>query len=301
MDNPIKSYISWSQYSMWKRCPQWWDFIYRQKLGIDDQSIHTLFGTAIHATIQRWLVEMVYGGKSIIYAKSVDLSDVFREDFIKECQPWVDKQIFVREEIEEFYQHGVDILSYIQENVTKLFPTKNTELFAIEYRVAVPLGPGMEYIGYIDIVTRDMVYNEWTLYDLKSSTRGWNQWQKKDKNKTDQLLVYKKLFAEEQKIPFELVDVEYVILKRTLPDYSDWPSNRVTKFSPAQGITSLKRVWKSFSEFLSLAHHPETGERIGDHVVATPSDSACKFCPCQEICPSFKKPNGKRKETLVTL
>ena len=283
---------------MWKKCPQWWDYIYRQKIAEKEESIHTLFGTAMHTIVQAWLKDYVFGGKSLVFAKSVDLSDDFRAEFIKECKPWVKKGIFTREEIEEFYHQGVDILTYVQENVEKLFPNKNVELFAIEYPVRVPLGNGMQYVGYIDIVTRDMVYDEWRLYDLKATTRGWNQWAKKDKLKTDQLLVYKRLFAEQENIPIELIDIEYVIMKRILPENPQYPVPRVSKFSPAQGTRSLKRVWKEFSEFVELAHDQKTGERIVDNVVATPSDKACKFCPATEICPYFGK--GEKKETKAT-
>ena len=297
MDNETQTHISWSQYAMWSKCPQWWDYIYRQKIAEREESIHTLFGTAIHTVIQNWLTDTVYSDKSIIYAKSVDLSDTFRSTFIELGKPWVGNGLFTRPEFEEFYQHGLDILTYIQENVTKMFPTHNTELFGIEYKLEYPLGNGTSFIGYIDIVTWDRQFNEYKLWDLKTSSFGWNKWAKKDKLKTDQILLYKKMFSEIEKVPLESIDVEYMILKRILPEHSDWPTHRISKFVPAQGNPSVNKVWKSFSEFVRLAHHPKTGERIVDNVVATPSDSTCKFCPCTEICPYFGQGPKAEKRT----
>ena len=47
-------------------------------------------------------------------------------------------------------------------------------------------------VGYLDIVIHDTLSNTIKIMDIKTSTRGWNKWMKKDENKTQQLLLYKK-------------------------------------------------------------------------------------------------------------
>ena len=47
--------VSYSQYSMWSSCPQQYKLNYIDKLGESSGNIHTIFGTAMHETIQHFL------------------------------------------------------------------------------------------------------------------------------------------------------------------------------------------------------------------------------------------------------
>ena len=40
--------ISYSQYAMYSKCPKQWELAYVKKLRTFQQSIHTIFGTAMH-------------------------------------------------------------------------------------------------------------------------------------------------------------------------------------------------------------------------------------------------------------
>ena len=109
------------------------------------------------------------------------------------------------------------------------------------------------------------------IIDLKTSTRGWNKYQKKDKFKTAQLLLYKKFYSKKTGHPIDKIDVEYVILKRKLWENTDFPQKRIQKFSPANGKPSINRVSKQLDEFIN-------GAFGGDPLSATPSKSACRYC-----------------------
>src|SRR6056300_529326 len=52
--------ISYSQYTMWANCPKQWKLTYMDGIKEFDPSIHLVFGTAMHETIQGWL-KVVYG------------------------------------------------------------------------------------------------------------------------------------------------------------------------------------------------------------------------------------------------
>ncbi|MEK9767543.1 MAG: PD-(D/E)XK nuclease family protein [Betaproteobacteria bacterium] len=297
-----KTRVSYSQFTKWQKCSQWWAYDYIDKLAVPDQNIHTIFGTAMHTVIQEWLTESVYGNKTLKYAKTVDLSERLQEELVKESTPWLKRvdddgnefYLFTVQELQEFYEQGLLIISYIQENLEKIFPTENESLHSIEYPCEVDLGNGLYYIGYIDIVTYNIVYDEYTLWDLKATTKGWNKYTKKDKLKTDQVLIYKKFFSDIEGVPLENINVEYVVMKRKLWE-SPYKIPRVSKFSPSDGPRSVKRAYEAFSQFVKDAH--VKGERSYKKVVATPSKSNCRFCPYADGVCSFAY-NEKKEELL---
>ena len=273
--------VSYSQYKTWVECPYRWKLKYIDGLDSFDQSIYTIFGTSIHRVIQDWLEQDLYGG--VAGACSMDLSEKFKSILIEEAAPHMkvvnesgeQTFLFSREELEEFYGQGLEIISYVQQNQEKLFPTKDVKLFAIEHELKADVNDHVYFIGYIDIVTHNEVTGEYFLYDLKTSTRGWNKYMKQDKTKTDQLLLYKIFFAKELGVPDYKVHIGYLIMKRQLYK-SSYPNPRVTEFAPANGPPSLKRAWSGFNNFTDLVFSDE-GSYISEQE-ATPSKSSCRFC-----------------------
>ena len=274
--------VSYSQYKTWVECPYRWKLKYVDGLDSFDQSIYTIFGTAIHRVIQDWLEQDLYSD-SVFDASSINLSEKFKSILIEEAAPHMkvinengeQTFLFSREELEEFYGQGLEIISYVQQNQEKLFPTKNVKLFAIEHKLKADVNDHVYFIGYIDIVTHNEVTGEYFLYDLKTSTRGWNKYMKQDKTKTDQLLLYKIFFAKELGVPDYKVHIGYLIMKRQLYKTS-YPNPRVTEFVPANGPPSLKRAWSGFNNFTDLVFSDE-GSYISEQK-ATPSKSSCRFC-----------------------
>ena len=55
---------------------------------------------------------------------------------------------------------------------------------------------------------------------------------KPDKNKTDQLLLYKSFYSKQHDVPLDRIDVEYFIVKRKLYEGLDFPQRRVQTFVP---------------------------------------------------------------------
>ena len=280
--------ISFSQYKLWRECHYQWELKYIEKLSPFKDNIHNVFGTAMHEVIQTWLTDYVYGHPSKILASTVDLSDELKKRLVEIAAPVIKQLnengeeyfIFSRNELEEFYQHGLEILRYLQKNVDKFFPTDNHVLFAIEYELSGPTeNPNVKFRGFIDVVIHDTKKNEYHLYDLKTSTRGWNQWAKKDKKLTDQLLLYKYFFAEELGIDLKKIHIYFTILKRMVPDM-DFPVPRISNFTPSHGKPSINKAMKGLNNFVRLAFTDE-----GDYINSQkpmPSDSACRFCPFSE-------------------
>ena len=132
-------------------------------------------------------------------------------------------------------------------------------------------------IGYLDLVILDEMTNTLKIYDIKTSTMGWNKWMKKDENKTQQLLLYKQFYSKQYNHPIDKIEVEYFIVKRKLWEEAMFPQKRVQKFSPASGNVSMNKVAKRLNTFFDLAFDDE-GNRISENIIPTPSKKACKWC-----------------------
>ena len=107
------------------------------------------------------------------------------------------------------------------------------------------------------MVIKDTVRDVIKIYDIKTSTMGWNKYMKADKNKTDQLLLYKQFYSKQFNHPMDRIEVEYFIVKRKLYENLDFPQKRVQKFTPANGKPSINQVVKRLDEFILKQHHGE--------------------------------------------
>lgn len=296
--------ISFSQYKRWRECHYGWELWYVEGMKRYEDNIHSIFGTAMHEVIQEWLDEYVYGHPSKILAETVDLSDLLKTRLIAAAEPVIKQLdengneyfIFSRNDLEEFYQQGLEILRALQKNLEDIFPTDNHRLFAIEHELLGDTeNPNVKFRGFIDVVIHDTEKDEYHLYDLKTSTRGWNKWAKKDKTKTDQLLLYKHYFSEEFDVDPKKIHIYFTILKRIVPD-TEWSIPRVMNFTPSHGKPSMNKALNSLNNFVRLAFSPE-----GDYIngqKAMPSDSACRFCPFSEdgTCQFSAKLGSNRKK-----
>ena len=76
--------VSYSQYSMWSSCPQQYKLNYIDKLGESSGNIHTIFGTAMHETIQHFLDVMynVTMKQALVIDFDILSLDIFVLEFI---------------------------------------------------------------------------------------------------------------------------------------------------------------------------------------------------------------------------
>ena len=112
---------------------------------------------------------------------------------------------------------------------------------------------------------------------MKTATRGWWDYQKKDFYKKSQLLMYKQFYSEKFDVSLDKIDVYFLILKRKIAKKSDFPISRLQKFEPAHGKPSVNKTMKAFHEFRELIFDSKGNHRIDREYVAKPG-SACKFC-----------------------
>ena len=274
----MMSRISYSQLSMFSECPLRWKLNYIDKLRVSEPSIHLLFGTAMHEVIQNWL-EVMYND-SVKNANKLNLEQRLHDKMMELFQH--DKEIYGKnpctlEEMKEFFQDGVNILDFLKKRRTDYFNKRGYKLIGCEVPINVELKKNVKIVGYLDLVILDEITNTLKIYDIKTSTQGWNKWMKKDENKTQQLLLYKQFYSKQYNHPIDKIEVEYFIVKRKLWENAMFPQKRVQKFSPASGTVSMNKVAKRLDTFLDLAFDNE-GNRISENIIPTPSKKACKWC-----------------------
>lgn len=278
--------VSYSQYSQWSTCPQQYKLGYVDGLREFSANIHTIFGTAMHETIQHFLKVMYTVSKK--EAMEIDTDSLLlkhmRQEFTKENDKLEEgKFVCSRDEMEEFYGDGRRIINWLKKKLNKFYKKTGYELVAIELPLNAKIKEGAYFIGYIDVIIKDLATNEIIIIDLKTSTRGWNKYQKRDKTKNNQLLIYKKFYSEKYNVPLDKIRVEFQILRRKLYDDAPFPIPRVSRHVPANGKPSMNKAEKDFMEFVDTCFD-ENGRRTDIDYPKVPGKNKknCKWCEFME-------------------
>ena len=193
-------------------------------------------------------------------------------------------------EMREFFEDGLGILNWFKKKRSGYFSKKNTWLVGCE--VPVILAPNkmynnIIYMGYLDVVTYNEVTDTFKIIDIKTSTKGWNDYSKKDENKQFQLLLYKQFFSEQYNIPLDKIEIEFFIVKRKVLDWDDenlmspYQSYRVQTFTPPSGKIKLNRAKTAMGSFINECFN-SNGEIKETIFPKTPSKWTCTFCPFKE-------------------
>lgn len=272
--------ISYSQYSMFHSCKHQWKLNYIDGLKTKDSSIELIFGTAIHETVQEWLFihyndeKMKANVYDMVGRFRAKLMELFRTNFVTH-EDGTQHPICDRPTFEEYYLDGKAILDWIKAHKNDIFPASGMILVGTEIPLNVKVTEGVTFVGFIDMVVRNRKTKDYVLYDFKTSKKGW-YFQKKDYKKTDQLLLYKKFFADMESIELNAISVEFMILKRKLGQSAF--DKRVTTFEPSNALPSINKTMKRFYEFID--NFDEEGNvKNMDALAPSPSESSCRFCP----------------------
>ena len=239
------------------------------------------FGTALHETLQMYL-DVMYN-ESAASADRLNLEEDF-EERLRNCYAQSykknDKKHFsTPEEIREFYNDGVEIISYLRKNRSKYFSKRGWSLVGCEVPIVLAPSirlPRVKYMGFLDVVLYHEDTNKFIIIDIKTSTRGWNAKAKKDKSKQHQLVLYKKFFSEQYNIPIDNIEIEFFIVKRKLYESQDFIIKRIQQFRPPSGKTSVNRATKSLQNFLDNCF---TKEGYNQKEMPEIVNNNCKWCP----------------------
>ena len=290
--------ISYSQYSQYATCPKRWKLNYVDKLSVYSQSIYTLFGTAMHEVLQSYLTIM-YNDSAAAAEKEdwgLHLKTFMAAEYNKAKESGQDPTFTDAAQMGEFYEDGLAIIEFFIKNRGKYFTKRNFELIGVE----IPLDQKMEcnenvnFIGYIDLVIKDTRDNTYEVIDIKTSTQGWNKYQKADKIKASQLVLYKAYYAKQFDVPMSNIRVKYFIVKRRLYENLDFPQKRVQLFEPAAGTPTVNQVARDVEAFVKHGFNPDgTHNTDGTFIaIAGKNNKHCKYCDFKnnlDLCPKKER------------
>jgi len=274
-----KNRVSFSQYSTFLKCPHKWYLDYVKNLRVRDDSIHTTFGTAIHHVFQTYL-DTLYK-KSVTEADSLNLNKIFIDKFTEEVKK-LKPEDYNEEEFTDFCFDGQDIISTFCKTANRLkyFPAKDYELVGIEIPLEMPLKNNVEFVGFIDIVLKEVNKEKYRIIDFKTSGQGWNKYQKEDESKYAQLHLYKSVYSKKFNVPLDSIDVEFFIVKRKLLENVSFPQSRIQVFIPPHGSNHIKESINNFIEFLDHGFKPDGSYNEDSQYPKIPGNGKknCKYC-----------------------
>ncbi len=285
MDWTSAKNISYTQLSLWSECPHKWKMMYIDKMK-QPPSIYLSFGSAMHETLQEYM-ELMYN-KNQQAADEFDAQADFQKRFLTLYKADVDKvgeNFATKEQLIEFTNDGLEIIDFFLKYRQDYFHKHGWKLLGIEMPVLVAPHedyPNVLLMGKLDLVMFDETTHRVVIWDIKTSTRGWTKWDKENKLKTSQMVIYKKYFAEQYNVPVDNIDVRYFIVKRKIPDNPKYPimKSRIQKFEPSSGKVTQNKMVKNVRAFIEdvfvekthIYNTDKTYEKLA-------SKKSCKWCP----------------------
>lgn len=275
------THISYSSLSTYNKCPKLWELQYLRNAVPFTQNIYTIFGTAMHETIQTWL-EMMYHDK-VKNANELDIDQLLYDNMIKAYK--VGKAInghqhfSSSDELTQFWIDGKHILDFLRKKRSAYFSTKTMQLAGIETLLYQEIKPGVAFKGLVDLVFYHPNNDTWTIVDIKTSTSGWRDKQKKNPNLTAQVILYREFFAKQFDVDPSKINVEFFIVKRRVPAEADFASmqKRVQEFRPNAGPRKTKQVVESMNKFIDDVLNSEGGYKDQEYKCNNPLGK-CENC-----------------------
>lgn len=292
--------ISFTQYSMWTECPYRWKLNYIDRNRIKIESISTLFGRSMHEVLQEYLTVMYK--RTIPEADALDLPkmlfDRMTANFTNAVNESAEMSV-TKDDMVSFYEDGLEILDWFVKNKGDYFAKRGFELVGVEVPIEWPIQNGVTMYGYLDVVIRDTVLNRIKIYDFKTSHQGWNKYQKADKRKLSQLVLYKSFYAAQYNHKPDDVDVEFLVLKRKLYENVDFPQKRLQKVSPASGTISTNKLLLELKTFVNSCFDADGNYRTDVVYEKRPDAKTCKYCEFKDKPSMCDKNNPKRAARLI--
>jgi len=278
-----KKKVSFSQYSMYMKCPYSWKLNYLEGKRIFDATLNTCFGTAIHDAIQTFIKALYTDGACA--ADSVNMFELFKKRFDEEIAKERGKDAkfeYNEEDYTDFVFDGEDIIKTFTspKNRIKYFPSNKYEFIGVELALELPVKNNVNFIAYVDLVLKDKTTGKIKIWDFKTSSNGWNKWQKADPAKYSQVLLYKAFYAKKFDVPINNIDVEFFILKRKLYEGVDFPQSRIQIFEPLNGKQQIIEFLNDFSQFVTDCFTPEGAYNTEQTYPKIPGKAKknCKYC-----------------------
>ena len=274
-------HISYSSLSTYNKCPKLWELQYLRGEVPFKQNIYTCFGTAMHETIQEWLTVMYHD--KVKAANDMNKHQLLYSNMIKAYKQGKaqngHEHFSNQDELTKFWIDGKHILDFLEKKRGGYFSTRNMMLAGVETLLYQEIKPGVVFKGLVDLVFYHPNTDRWTIMDIKTSTSGWRDAQKKNPNLTAQVILYKEFFAKQFGIDKDKIEVEFFIVKRRVPAEAEFASmqKRVQEFRPNAGPRKTKQIITSMNKFIDEVID-ENGEYIDKDYKCTNPFGKCEHC-----------------------
>lgn len=284
IDFSRQNVVSYSQYSIYSQCEYRWYLAYVKKHKIPDVNMNLVFGTSIHEAVQHYL--SVFYSETATKANQIDLNVYFKDRLVENYKATVESNKFAHfsnaQEFQEYYEDGVQILNYLKSKRGTYFSKRGTKLKGVELPLLTPVSeqrPDVFITAYLDLV---FIFDDGTheILDIKTSTRGWKDKDKKDTTKIAQLLVYKRFYSQKYKVSEDKINVKFLILKRKIYENSEFPISRIQEFIPAQGKKKVDDAVNSMKLFVESSFVDKGKYNVEREYKK--NFSSCIYCPYKD-------------------
>jgi hypothetical protein len=278
--------ISYSQFSIYSKCPHRWSLEYREGHKNFQPSMAAVFGTSVHVAMQHYIQTMfdVSGAE----ADRIDIELFFQQTFSDEYKKTLNDNKGVHfsssSEMREYYEDGLAILDYFKKNKSEYFSTRKWHLVGIEMPLIQKLHPKYPNVylkGFIDFILYNENTNKIKIFDIKTSRMGWKDKEKKDELKLQQIIIYKEYFGRQYGIDPEQIDVEFFIVKRKLYENLDYPQKRIQLLEPESGKGKRNKAISDITNFIESVFNLDGSYKEGE-LIKNISKESCQWCPFKE-------------------
>lgn len=214
------SHISFSELKVWNECPHKHKLQYIDKERVFTSTEYTCFGTAMHETCE----------KSLLNEIREDQHDEYFENKFKEELKIIQDQVEINEVLVlDMVGQGKAILSELYQSIKDYLG--EYEVVSTEeslYERIQGLSFEYDFKGYIDLVLKTPD-GKVHIVDWKTCSWGWDTKKKSDPMVTYQLTYYKHFYAQKFNIDPKMIETHFALLKRTAK------KNRIEFFRVSSG------------------------------------------------------------------
>jgi ATP-dependent exoDNAse (exonuclease V) beta subunit len=226
----MNKHISYSALKDWKFCPYYHKVSHVDKLRPFKGNEYTAFGTAIHSTYEKSLLEE---GKDLGY------ESIFQHEFLQELEDLNTSQVELRSNlVSQMYDQGKKLASLSYPALKNTFG--DFEVVSSEEKLYVPLQidghENLYFKGFIDVVLKKD--DRYIIIDWKTCSWGWDARKKADTMLTYQLTLYKNFYAEKHGIDPSKIDTYFALVKRTAK------KNNIEIFKVSSGKKKIENALK---------------------------------------------------------
>lgn len=251
------SHISYSAYKDWAECPHRHKKLWIERVSEFVGNIYTSFGTAIHETANKLVLNTV---------NEKDIEDYFSSKFSEILIETKLIKDIEEKEYNKFVKAGkrlsLEILPELKKHFGDTFKVISSEKLMM---VNIPGFKDYKFKGFIDLVIK--VENKYHIIDFKSTSWGWNSYKKSDPLMLYQLMLYKHFWALENNIEHKDIETHFILLKRT-------PSKKAETAVEIFRVSSGKKRMKNSIDALHLMLDNITKK----HYRPLKNRLACKYC-----------------------